>query len=399
LLSTAFLGYFALHAGAAPLAKPTTGVASTRAAAGPKSVRKNLNKLGRPAQPKLAALPADVPENQPSARFKGHLAVVPRPRDPLPSWLSSAPKKLGVILAPDKNVPWMARSVFNASAVVKDGEVNLLVRVEDETGAGTWHGTSRIARARSSDGVHFKMDDKPVLEPTEWYESKGGTEDPRATPMMEDGYHYMTYTGYRYEDKTARLALARSKDLTHWEKLGLVVPGWKGHKDHPEWSKSGAIVPQKVGGEYLMYFLATSPESAHEQMYLARSQDLSHWTPDKLPVLSAREGYWDGILVEPGATPFVDRQGNIHMTYNGDAPPNGYAAGEVVFSGKNPRDVIRRSNTPLLEVTEPFEREGQVGNVIFLEGMTKFKGKVFFYYGAADDKVAVAVSDAPSSAP
>jgi predicted GH43/DUF377 family glycosyl hydrolase len=40
-----------------------------------------------------------------------------------------------------------------------------------------------------------------------------------------------------------------------------------------------------------------------------------------------------------------------------------------------------------------------VGNVIFLEGMTKFKDKVFFYYGAADDKVAVAVSDAPSRAP
>ena len=335
----------------------------------------------------------NVPSNQPSQRFVGHLPVVPRPRDPLPSWLGSAPKKLGVILRPDKKVPWMARSAFNASAVVKDDKVHLMVRVQDEEGAGKWYGTSRIAHAISSDGVHFEMQDKPVLEPTEWYESEGGTEDPRVTEI--DGKYYMTYTGYRWADKTARLALAVSDDLVHWEKKGLVVPDWKGYKDRPAWSKSGAIVPQKINGEYVMYFLATGKKSPHEQIYMARSKDLINWKPDKRPVLQPREGYWDGILVEPGAPPFVDKEGNIHMTYNGDAPPNGYSAGEVVFSGKDPRKVISRSNTPLLEVTEPFEKQGQVGNVIFLQGMAHFKDKIFWYYGAADDKVAVAVSDAP----
>jgi predicted GH43/DUF377 family glycosyl hydrolase len=49
--------------------------------------------------------------------------------------------------------------------------------------------------------------------------------------------------------------------------------------------------------------------------------------------------------------------------------------------------------TPRLEVTEPFERDGQVGNVIFLEGLAKKDGQAFFYYGAADDQIAVAVAD------
>src|SRR5207247_3889035 len=99
------------------------------------------------------------------------------------------------------------------------------------------------------------------------------------------------------------------------------------------------------------------------------------------PVLSERPGYWDGRIVEPGPAPEIDEDGNIRLLYNGDAPPDGYGAGEVVFSGKNPRQVLRRSSTPFLKVTEPWEREGQVGKVVFLEGMVRFKGKIFLYYG------------------
>jgi beta-1,2-mannosidase len=277
----------------------------------------------------------------------------------------------------------MSRSAFNATTLVKGDTIYMLARGEDQTGQGRWNGTSRIFLGESKDGLHFRFRRKPVLGPTEGFEEHGGTEDPRLVEV--EGKYYLTYTAYQYSTGTARLALAVSDDLVHWEKKGPIFPEWK-RPNGQVWSKSGGIVPRKINGEYLMYF-------GDENIYLARSKDLLHWTPDPEPVLRPREGFWDGILAEPGPPPWVDDVGNIHLLYNGDAPPQGYSSAEVVFSGKDPRKILRRANTPLLKVTEPFERDGQVGNVIFLEGLAKKDGQAFFYYGAADDQIAVAVAD------
>lgn len=343
-----------------------------------------------------------MPGNQPTARFQGHLAAVARPADPVPDWLGSAPVPHGIILAPDENIPWMARSVFNPAAIVKDGKVYLLIRAEDATGAGKWFGTSRIGLAESEDGIHFTVHPEPVMGPTEPYEALGGTEDPRIIEITDPalakslgGQYAMTYTAFRYEegkDGMASLALAVSDDLKRWTKKGLMLPDVKTERNPKGWSKSGAVVPQKVNGEHLMYFGDTN-------IYLARSPDMLKWTVDPEPVLRPRPGYWDGIMVEPGPAPWVDEGGDIHMLYNGDAPPNGYGAGEVVFSGKSPTQVLRRSNTPMVAVSKDIGRDGQVGNVIFLEGLAHHQNKSFFYYGAADDKIAVSVADAPRRGP
>jgi len=331
----------------------------------------------------------DVPSNQPSARFAGKVAAKPRPEDPLLPWLGETPQKLGPIMVPDANLPWMERSVFNPSAIVKDdGKIALLFRAEDGTGRGQWNGTSRIGYAESTDGIHFEIRPEPVLGPTEVYEEQGGTEDPRVVRLQDGplaGKYLMTYTAYSFPDKMARLALAVSTDLLHWEKKGVLFERPNIEAARPEWSKSGAIVPRQVNGEYLMYF-------GDSNIHLARSKDGIHWVADPEPVLKPRPGYFDGNLVESGPTPWLDAQGNIHMLYNADAPPDGYAAGEVVFSGKNPREILSRSNTPVLKVTEDWEKHGQVGSVIFLEGLAVKDGEAFFYYGGADDKIAVAVS-------
>ncbi len=391
---------------AAP-APGTTLVSAPRAASGEvSSFRQGEAPLPSPNLPAPAGLPSlslgtasalkpeDKPHNQPSARFVGKTPAIARPPDARPTWMGSELHKRGVVLGPNVDVPWMAKAVFNPSAVVKDGKLFLVFRGQDLTGAGKWFGTSRIGLAESTDGVHFKVHAEPVLVPDQWYEEEGGAEDPRVTQI--DGRYFMTYTGYRYADRTARLCLAVSDDLVHWSKHGPMMPDIHTEGNAPGWSKSGAILPQKVGGEYLMYFGDTS-------IYLARSKDGLHWTPDAEPVLHARPGFFDGNMVEPGPAPWLDANGDIHLLYNGDAPPpvgsdepGGYAAGEVVFSGKNPRETISRSQTPILKVTEPDEMEGQVGNVIFLEGFVRFQDKLQFYYGGADTKIFHADSDAGS---
>jgi predicted GH43/DUF377 family glycosyl hydrolase len=117
------------------------------------------------------------------------------------------------------------------------GKTVLLFRARDA------HGTSRIGYAESADGLHFKVDPKPVLEPAAPYERGGGVEDPRV--LRIGTVYYMTYTGYNLHD--AQLCLATSPDLRHWRRHGVILPAYKGAWT-TGWTKSGAIVPERING-------------------------------------------------------------------------------------------------------------------------------------------------------
>src|SRR3954469_9523302 len=121
--------------------------------------------------------------------------------------------------------------VFNP-AVVKDGSrYVMLYRAQDG------QGTSRIATATSTDGIHFERGGEPALVPEAEYERNGGVEDPRLVKI--GATYYLTYTAY--DGKDAQLALAPSPDLRHWERQGVILPANKGRWDL-HWTKSGAIL-------------------------------------------------------------------------------------------------------------------------------------------------------------
>lgn len=245
-------------------------------------------------------------------------------------------------------------------------------------------GTSRLGYAESSDGIHFQRRPEPVLSPEADYEKDGGVEDPRLVRI--DGTYYLTYTGYNKKD--AQLCLATSKDLIHWERKGVILPAYKGNWN-VGWTKSGAIVPKKISGKYWMYFLGTTAEKTDE-MGLAYSTDLLHWTEaTKTPVLSRRPGNFDSRVVEPGPAPIVTKKG-IVLVYNGADDKLVYRAGVAVFDPKDPTRLLARSDTPVFAPEKSWEKNGQVPNVVFVEGMVRRGDKYFFYYGGADKYVGVA---------
>ena len=268
------------------------------------------------------------------------------------------------VLAP-RGEGFEAAAVFNPAVILEDGVFKMLYRAEDR------RGVSRIGLAVSADGIHFSRREQPVLYPTEPYEIWGGCEDPRVVGV--GGVYYLTYTAY--DGHWAKLCLATSVDLVHWEKHGPIVP-WP-------WSKAGAILPQRIGGEYFMYFGDSS-------IWLARSPDLLHWEVLPEPVLRPRPGRFDSRGIEPGPPPLLTEHG-ILLIYNGWDGDITYKVGAVLFSRDDPARVIARTERPLLEPTQDWELKGQVPRVVFASGLVMEDERWYLYYGAADQYIGLAI--------
>lgn len=312
----------------------------------------------------------------------------------------------------DSVVAWEAYATFNPAAVVKDGRIFVLYRAEDASGREQIGGhTSRLGLAESTDGLRFTRRATPVLYPdtdgqrqNEW---PGGVEDPRIVET-EDGMYVLTYTQWNRD--VPRLAVATSRDLMTWTKHGPALAKAGNGKYLRTESKSGAILSRLVGerivatrvnGKYWMYF-------GVPDIRIATSDNLIDWAPvedadgNAVKVLSARPGYFDSWLVEAGP-PALLMDAGIVVLYNagnsathGDStlPARVYTGGQALFDSRNPLKLLQRSNSPFIRPTEPYERTGQyTEGTTFVEGLVRFKNRWYLYYGTADSRVAVAVSE------
>ncbi|TDB63773.1 glycoside hydrolase family 130 protein [Arundinibacter roseus] len=305
-----------------------------------------------------------------------------------------------------ENVHWEAKDVFNPAAVVRNGKIHLLYRAEDTV--GKHNGTSRIGLAISSDGLNFKRMPTPIFYPDndamKKYEWEGGVEDPRVVETA-DGQYVMTYTSY--DGEKARLCVATSPDLLSWKKHGRVFSNFIKGGGTDFWSKSGSIVCRRVGskliatqinGKYWMYW------GDQQQLFIAVSDDLIHWYPFTKPdkslkaVAEFRPGHFDYRVLEPGPPALITPKG-IVLIYNGmnDAkrgdttlPEGTYAAGQFLFSDREPDRLLDRSKSYFMKPDQPYEINGQVNQVTFVESLVPFKGRWWLYYGTADSKIAVA---------
>ena len=302
---------------------------------------------------------------------------------------------------------WENKDVFNPAAVIRDGMVHLIYRAEDTI--GIHKGTSRLGLAVSSDGLHFTRAPEPVFFPADdslkRYEWEGGVEDPRIV-LAPDGRYIMTYTAY--DGMVARLCIAISSDLKSWKKAGPVLRGT--YRDW--WSKSGAVVAEHDGQNliakaipgpdgivrYHMYFGDTD-------LFMATSTDLLNWAIVEkngvpLSVLRPRPGKFDSRLVEPGPCAIWQNDG-ILLFYNGmnldrggdpGLPAGAYSSGQALFDPSDPTRLMDRTDTWFLRPDKPYEIDGQVNQVCFIEGLVRFNDRWFLYYGTADSRIAVAVA-------
>lgn len=275
-------------------------------------------------------------------------------------------------------MPFPCNTVFNAGAVKMGDEYILLLRVEG------LNGVSFLALARSQDGFHFKVENEPVMTPSDEEPYKSyeelGIEDPRITEMGK--WYYIFYTAYsRYGP---RIGLARTRDFHDIERIGLV--------SQPA-NKDAVLFPKKFNGKYVRFDRPLTPHA--KAIWISYSHDLLYWGDSKV-VMEARAGFWDSERIGAGAPPIETENGWL-LIYHGvkeTAAGKIYRLGAALFDLNDPSKMLGRSVIPILSPLEHYERIGDVPNVVFTCGaiIEPEQNEVKIYYGAADTSICLGIA-------
>lgn len=275
--------------------------------------------------------------------------------------------------------PYPVNSVFNPGVTrLPDGSTLLLCRVEDR------RGHSHFCAARSRNGVDgWQIDPHPTLmpDPDNYPEEIWGIEDPRITYVPEMGCYVIAYTSYSRGGPGVSLALTR--DFVTFERYGVVMP--------PE-DKDAALFPRRIGDYWALIHRPVTPLGAH--MWISYSPDLRHWGNHRLLIEARRGAWWDANKIGL-CTPPIETQEGWLIIYHGVRQTAGgclYRLGLALLDLENPQRCLLRGDTWIFGPEAPYEREGDVDNVVFPCGYTLGEDgdTLYLYYGAADTCIALA---------
>ena len=262
--------------------------------------------------------------------------------------------------------------------------------------------------------------DTPVIFPQFDYEAHG-VEDPRIV-KIEDLY-YLTYTAY--DGVNALGALATSKDLKTFEKLGIIVPQitydefshlakskgiinekYLRYNEHERikekhgkkiliWDKNVIFFPRKINGK-LHFLHRVRPDiqivcinnlqeltTEFWQKYFLNLNEYIALTPKHKHEVSYIGGGCPPIETEHG---WLIIYHGVHDTIKGYV----YSACAALLDLHNPQKEIARLPYALFNPDHIWELIGEVNNVCFPTGTALFGDTLYIYYGAADEQIACA---------
>jgi predicted GH43/DUF377 family glycosyl hydrolase len=238
---------------------------------------------------------------------------------------------------------------------------------------------SHLRVARSTDGIHFDVEDAPAISSATELESYG-IEDPRITFL--DGTYWINYTAVSHHGIST--ALASTRDFRTFERHGIIFP--------PP-NRDVAIFPEQIGGRYAALHRPMPEGLGEPAIWTGWSHDLMSWGDHRF-VAGARRDRWDDYKVGGGAVPFrvrTDGRDAWLAVYHGVARSSQqYSLGALLLDDRDPSRVIARSRDPILEPEAEYERKGFFGGVVFTCGLLAEDDKVRIYYGAADGVTAAA---------
>lgn len=272
-------------------------------------------------------------------------------------------------------------NMFTLSPFVwRDGDVFRLLlrgvpRRDDEPRlkmAEIWHGISE-------DGLHFEMDEAPVIFPGPDLVDLDGCEDP--TVRVDGETVRVWYTGYNEQQKVGRLLLARGPDVRRLAKAGLAIDSSPGFADPKE-----ATVAAEGAGRLRMFFEYSHDDASLIGQAEADSLD-GPWEGFAPSPLAPRPDAWDAWHLSPG--PLVG-EGTTHPTlfYNGATQDAHWRIGWATFDRRLTK-LVDRCTDALVTPDTPVSQGAT--DIAFAASAVEHEGAVRLYFSQSDQDLRCAV--------
>ena len=275
--------------------------------------------------------------------------------------------------------PYQVNTVFNPGVARVDGKTLLLARVEDRAGV------SHLAVATSADGVTgWQIDPQRSLMPALDSEAERfGIEDPRITRIGNEWL--IAYSGY--SSRGPLVCLAATRDFRTYERRGVILP--------PE-DKDAAIFPEQIDGRFAMIHRPFARTGDHAHICLCWSPDLVHWAPHGALLRTGEGGSWEEHKVGLGPPPLRTADGWLLAYHGVKTTASGaiYRVGLALLDLERPERVLARTREWVFGPQAPYERSGDVDNVVFPCGwlLDDDGDTIRMYYGAADTSICLATA-------
>jgi predicted GH43/DUF377 family glycosyl hydrolase len=179
------------------------------------------------------------------------------------------------------------------------------------------------------------------------------------------------------------VALAMTEDFRTFERFGLVM--------QPD-DKDAALLPRRIDGSFALIHRPMADTGAH--IWISYSPDLHNWGGHKLVLPARRGAWWDANKVGL-SPPLIETPRGWLMLYHGvrhTASGSLYRIGVALLDLEQPDHCLLRGDSWTFGPDTPYERAGDVPNVVFPCGYTIAPDgdTLNLYYGAADTVIALA---------
>jgi beta-1,4-mannooligosaccharide/beta-1,4-mannosyl-N-acetylglucosamine phosphorylase len=273
-----------------------------------------------------------------------------------------------------------ANSVFNSAVVAFGDGYAGVFRVDDR------RRTMNLHAGLSADGIEWRIDEEPIR----WVPADARVRevqapfvhayDPRVT-WLEDRWYVTWCNGYH----GPTIGVGYTHDFATFHQLdNAFLP----------FNRNGVLFPRRIGGRYAM--LSRPSDDGHTpfgDVFWSESPDLVHWGRHR-HVLATRPWTWESTKVGAGPTPIETDDGWLVLYHGVLTSCNGfvYSAGAALLDLDEPWHVVARADDFLLAPHAPYERVGDVPNVVFPCSalVDREADRLTVYYGAADTVVCLA---------
>jgi predicted GH43/DUF377 family glycosyl hydrolase len=297
---------------------------------------------------------------------------------------------------------WESGAVLNPAVIKEGSTIHLIYRAVKPPNY------SSLGHIEINRGELYRHE-QPFMIPTKEYE-KEGVEDPRIT-KIEDTF-YLLYTAW--DGKNARVALATGKSIDKLTKQGIISPNipiekaiklvnqdrykesWQSQlenvgKDSILWDKDAVLLPEKISGKFVMFHrLEPDIQVVYFDSFDELKDDLfwkKYIKNIESHVIMRPEHQWEAKKIGVGAVPLKTQYGwlLIYHGVEGEKDERVYSAGAALLTHN--LEYMARLKEPLFKPEFEWEKEGDVNNVVFPEGMIMEDGMLNIFYGCADTKI------------